>query len=284
MIRKVKLTVLAEDTKSALRRNLTSKHGLSILVEGEIDTQKFSLLMDTGPSPNVVLHNVKAMDIDLDEMRLIFISHGHYDHTGGLIGILKHINKKVPVIAHPQTFDVKLKFEPILKYIGTPFKLSDVEASGGIVLLARNPVTIANGIMTTGEVERRVDYEKVERFWTIKGEKFGEDTMPDDQALIININGKGLVILSGCAHSGIINTIRHAQKVTGVNKIFAVLGGFHLMKADDSRIKKTINDFLKIEPELVGPCHCTGSRAVRWLSQAFGDYCQPLRTGDTIEL
>lgn len=284
MIKKVKLTVLAEDSVSALRRDLIAKHGLSFLVEGRVDGNRFSLLMDTGPSPDVVLHNAETMGIDLSKIDLIFLSHGHYDHTGGLIGILKHINKKVPVIAHSQIIDAKLKFEPILKHIGAPFKLSDVETSGGIMLFARNPVTIAKGIVTSGEVERGVAYEKVENFWTIDEEKFGEDILPDDQALIININRKGLAILSGCAHSGIINTIRQARKVTGVNKIYAVIGGFHLKKADDKKIKSTINEFLNIAPEVIGPCHCTGFKAVHQLAQTFGHRCKPLRTGDTIEL
>ena len=284
MVKKLKLTVLVEDSVSPTRRDLIAKHGLSFLVEVEVEGSTTSILMDTGPSSDVVLHNIEAMGVDLSKISVVFLSHGHYDHTGGLLEILKRIGKKVPVIAHPKVFDAKLSLKPNLKYRGSPFKPCEVEASGGVILLARNPVTITSGVMTSGEIERDVVYEKARDFWTIEGEMFKEDLMYDDQALIINVEGKGLVIVSGCAHSGIINTIRQAKKVTGAGNIYAVLGGFHLVKADDKRIQLTIEELLKIKPEVVRPCHCTGFKAVHRLVKAFGDRCKPLRTGDKIEL
>ena len=276
--------MLVEDSVSTPKRGLIAKHGLSFLIDGETDGDEFSLLMDTGPPSDVVLHNTDAMGIDLAKIDAIFLSHGHYDHTGGLIGILKSINKKIPVIAHPQIFDAKLKLKPAVKLIGAPFKPTDVEASGGVLLLARNSVTIAKGIITTGEIERVTTFEKVEEYWTINEERFVKDTMPNDQALIIEIDGKGLVIVSGCAHSGIINTTRQAQRVTGVDKVYAVLGGFHLTKADSKTIQSTVEELIEIDPEIVAPCHCTGPKAVHQLARAFGNRCKPLRTGDVIVL
>ena len=284
MVKKLKVKVLVEDSVSDLRRDLLAKHGLSLLVEGEVGGDKVSVLMDTGPSPDIVLHNAEVMGVDLSKISVVFLSHSHYDHTGGLVGILEHIDKKVPMIAHPKVFGMKLKIDPTLKYIGSPFKPSEVEASGGVMLLARNPVTLAKGIITSGEIERGIAYEEVRDFWTIEGEKLKEDIMHDDQALMINVEGKGLVVVSGCGHSGIINTIRQAKKVTGIDNIYAVLGGFHLVKADEKRIQLTIEELLKINPEVVGPCHCTGFKAVHRLFEAFGDRCKPLRTGDTIKL
>lgn len=284
MVEKVKLTVLVEDSISKTKQGLIAKHGLSFFIEGETDGEKFSLLMDTGPSPDIVLPNADAMGIDLAKIDAIFLSHGHYDHTGGLIGILKSINKKIPVIAHPQVFDAKLKLKPAVKLIGAPFKPTDVEASGGVLLLARNSITIAKGIITTGEIERETPFEKAEEYWTINEERFVKDTMPDDQALIIEIDGKGLVIVSGCAHSGIINTTRQARKVTGVNKVYAVLGGFHLTKADSKTIQSTVEELIETDLEIVAPCHCTGPKVVHRLVRAFGDGCKPLRTGDMIIL
>ncbi len=284
MVQKVELTVLVEDTVSTTKRGLMAEHGLSFLIDGKTDGDKFSLLMDTGPSSDMVLHNTDAIGIELAKIDAIFLSHGHYDHTGGLIGILKSINKRIPVIAHTQIFDPKLKLKPTIKFIGAPFKPTDVEASGGVLLLARSPVTIAKGVITTGEIERVTTFEKVKDYWTIKEERFVEDSMPDDQALIIEIDRKGLVVVSGCAHSGIINTIRQARKVTGIDKVCAVLGGFHLTKADDKTIKSTVEELIEIDPEIVAPCHCTGHKAVHQLTRAFGDRCRPLRTGDVLVL
>ncbi|NIR86976.1 MBL fold metallo-hydrolase, partial [Candidatus Bathyarchaeota archaeon] len=222
LAKKLKLAVLVEDSVSEHQRDVIAKHGLSFLIEAEGDDHKVSVLMDTGPSPDIVLHNAEMMGVDLTKIDAVFLSHGHYDHTGGLVGILKQIDKEVPVVAHPKVFGLKLKLDPSLKYIGSPFKPSEVEASGGVLLLARNPVTVAKGIITSGEIERGVAYEKVEDFLAIEGETFKKDFMPDDQALTINLERKGLVVVSGCAHAGIINTIRTAQKVTGVSKVCAV--------------------------------------------------------------
>ena len=284
MFKKLMVKVLVEDSVNKKRGDLIAKHGLSLLVEGERDNEKISMLMDTGPSADILLHNIKVLGEDLSKVRLVFISHGHYDHTGGLLGVIKYINKKALVIAHPKIFDMKLKIDPILEYIGSPFKQSEVEASGGVILLVKNSVKLANGIITSGEIEKNTVYEEVKNFWTVEEEIFKEDIMQDDQALIINVKGKGLVIVSGCAHSGIINTIRQAKKVTGIDDIYAILGGFHLNKADKKRILFTTEELLKIDPKIVGPCHCTGTDAINQFVDVFGDRCKILKTGDVIIL
>lgn len=284
MVDKVKLTVLIEDSVDMDKPDLLAKHGLSFFVEAETGNVKVSILMDVGPSPDVMLHNIDEMGIDLRKTDAILLSHGHYDHVGSLIETLKRIEKQVPVIAHPKIFNPKFKVKPSLKFIGASFKPSDVEASGGVFLYASNPVTIAEGITTSGEVERHAAFEKVEDFWMVDDGRFVEDALLDDQALIIHVKNKGLVVLVGCAHSGIINTIRHAQKVMRTDKVFAVLGGFHLAKADDKRTQATVNELAKLDLKFVGPCHCIGQKAVNRLLEAFGDRCHPLRTGDIVEL
>jgi 7,8-dihydropterin-6-yl-methyl-4-(beta-D-ribofuranosyl)aminobenzene 5'-phosphate synthase len=285
MIEKIRLTTLVEDSTSTGRPDLLAKYGLSFLIEAQFkSSEKTTILMDAGQSSEVISHNIKAMNLDLRDIDLIFLSHGHFDHTGGLLGALRLINKQVPILAHPEVFNPKIAYKPHLKFIGPPFKLSDVESAGGLMLFARNPITVAKGIVTSGEVERKVHFEEVKDFWTIKQEKFTEDVMMDDQALIINLSTKGLVVVTGCAHSGIINIINHAQKVTAVNRIYAVIGGFHLIRSNDKAIQATVDEMVKLGPKIIRPCHCTGLKAINRLINAFGENCDPIRTGDIVQL
>lgn len=284
MVEKVKLTVLVEDSVNARKTNLMAKHGLSFFVEATIRDGEASIMMDTGPSSEALLHNIDRMDINLRKTEVIVLSHGHYDHVGGLIGVLKCIGKRVPVVVHPKIFEPKFKVKPVLMFRGAPFTPFDVEMAGGVLLCAENPVTIAEGVTTTGEVERTLALASVEGFWTVDDGRFVKDVMPDDQALLIDVENKGLVVVTGCAHSGVVNTVKHAKKITGTNKVYAVLGGFHLAGADSNKIETTVRQLEKLNLEFIGPCHCTGSKAVKRLEEAFGDRCNPLQTGDVVEL
>lgn len=279
----VQITVLIEDSKSPAKPHLKSKHGLSFFIKAKIGDDKVTVLMDTGASPEALLHNVDAMDVNLEDVDVIALSHGHYDHTGGLLEALKRMKKRVPVIAHPTVFDPKLSLMPHLRLIGAPFKVSDFESAGGVPVFASDPVKIADGITTTGEVPRITAFESVRGFWNVHNRKFVEDKMLDDQSLVIDVEGKGLVVVAGCAHAGIINTIKYAQKITGNSRVYAVLGGFHLGNAENERIQATVDELEKLDPKFVGPCHCTGKKAVKKIAEAFGDRCQPLHTGDIIE-
>jgi 7,8-dihydropterin-6-yl-methyl-4-(beta-D-ribofuranosyl)aminobenzene 5'-phosphate synthase len=284
LVKKVKLTVLVEDSLNAEKINLMAKHGLSFFVEAVTSDGEVSIMMDTGPSSEALLHNVDIMGINLRKTGVIVLSHGHYDHVGGLIEVLKCIGKRVPIVVHPKIFNPKFKVKPALMFRGAPFTPSDVEMAGGVLLYAENPVTITEGITTTGEVERTLALESVEGFWTVDDGRFVKDVMLDDQALLIDVEGKGLVVVTGCAHSGVVNTVKHAKKITGTNKIYAVLGGFHLAGADNNRIETTVEELEKLNLEFIGPCHCTGSKAVKRLKAAFGHRCNPLQTGDIVEL
>ncbi|GAI03426.1 unnamed protein product, partial [marine sediment metagenome] len=208
-----------EDSNGSAEPHLKAKHGLAFFIKAKIDDNEVTIMMDTGPTPEDLLHNVDAMGINLQNVNVIALSHAHYDHTGGLIEALKQTKKRVPVIAHPTVFDPKLKIMPHLRLIGAPFKSSVVESAGGVPLLATDPVKIADGITTTGEVPRRTNFESVRGFWTVQDRSFVEDRMIDDQSLVFDVEGKGLVVVAGCAHSGIINTIKHAQKITANNRV-----------------------------------------------------------------
>jgi len=279
---RVKLTVLVED--SVNKPDLTAKHGLSFLIETTSAGSNSRILMDTGPPPDIALRNANLLKADIRNSDAIVISHGHYDHAGGLVEILRNIHRPTPVVIHPEAFAPKFSLKPDLKFIGPDFDERSVREARGIILLSRNPVPIATGVITTGEVSRETDFEKVEGFWTLKDERFTQDQMTDEQALVINVREKGLVIVSGCAHSGIVNTVRHAQKVAGTNDIYAIIGGFHLEGADDTRIQATVDQLLRIQPKWLYPCHCTGSKAMNRLLDSFGEHCKTTRTGDIIEL
>lgn len=278
------MTIVVENSATLDHNSLWAQHGLSIFLELKFDQESMRLLWDTGASSEVMLHNADELNIDLNNLGLVCLSHGHYDHTGGLMGVLQHRKDRIVILAHPDIFAPKLKAQPMLKFIGLPFTRTQVEAAGAIMLEARGPVAIAPGLMTTGEVARLESFEKVENFWTVRDGQYCQDNIPDDQALAAVLPGKGLVVITGCAHSGIINTIRHAQKITGVEKLYAVIGGFHLMDADDGRIDATAEALKRLDPAIVRPGHCTGQKAICRLQKAFGERCHPLAVGDLIKI
>ena len=282
-VQNLKITVLIENTVRSSKPHLKSKHGLSFFLEAKIDDNNLTMLMDTGPSPAELQNNADTLNIKLEDVDAVILSHGHYDHTGGLIETLKRFKKQIPVIGHPNLFDAKLKVKPQLKIIGSPFKRSEIESLGGVPLMATNPIRIAPGIITTGEIPRITEFESVIDFWTIRSNQFIKDLMLDDQSLVINVEDKGLVILTGCAHSGIINTIRYAQKITGKNRVYAVLGGFHLMNIDDKILQLTVDALKDFDLSFIGPCHCTGKKAIKNINEVYGEQCVPLHTGDSVE-
>jgi 7,8-dihydropterin-6-yl-methyl-4-(beta-D-ribofuranosyl)aminobenzene 5'-phosphate synthase len=284
MVRRLKQQVVVEDTASRRDHRLFAQHGLCLYLEADLGSEKMRLLMDTGASPDVTLHNLDLLGIDPADLDHIILSHGHYDHSGGLLGVLGRCEHRIPVLGHPKIFEPKLKTRPFLKYIGPPFSRQEAESKGAVMLLSSAPLPIAEGIVTTGQVERITDFENVEGYYTIKDGRYVQDDIPDDQSLIVDIEGKGLAIITGCAHAGVVNTILRAKALTGSDKIYAVLGGFHLLGAGGERIDRTAEELRSLDPYIVRPGHCTGGPAVSRLQEVLGDRCQPLCTGDLIEL
>jgi 7,8-dihydropterin-6-yl-methyl-4-(beta-D-ribofuranosyl)aminobenzene 5'-phosphate synthase len=284
VLQNLRLTIVVENSASLGNSSVWAQHGLSIFLELNFGPERMKLLMDTGASSEVVLHNADALNIDLCHLDLICLSHGHYDHTGGLMGVLQRVNGRICILAHPDIFAPKLKARPALKFIGPPFTRTQAEAAGAIMLDCQGPVAVTPGVVTTGEVPRLEAFEKVDGFVTVKGGQYCEDSIPDDQALAINLPGKGLVVITGCAHSGVINTIQHAQKIAGEEELYAVIGGFHLIGADDKRIEATAEALKRLDPAIVRPGHCTGQKAVCRLQEVLGERCQPLAAGDSIQL
>jgi 7,8-dihydropterin-6-yl-methyl-4-(beta-D-ribofuranosyl)aminobenzene 5'-phosphate synthase len=284
MVRTLNMRVLVEDT---VRRTSTliAKHGLAFKIDVDVDSsQRVQMMLDAGPSAEVLAHNLAATDVDLQHVDHIVLSHGHYDHTGGLLRALAETESPTLVLAHPNAFKPKLKLKPTLTSIGSPFTVADIKAAGGVSVLSKSPLPVADGVSTSGEIDRGTPFEEVMGFWTVEDDRLVKDLMLDDQALYLNIEDKGLVVITGCAHAGIINTIKQGQRVLALEEVYAVIGGFHLKDASDERITATIEELVALNPEIVAPCHCTGSTAVKRLRKAFRRRCRILRTGDRLAL
>jgi len=264
-------TIRREDVKNVrewMRKHSIlpiAEHGFSMLIRAFSGSKSHSILFDAGSSPNGVLINAKRMRLNLDEIECIVLSHGHYDHFGGLLALVKAINKDdLPIIVHEDMFKTRGVANPdgtIRKY---PKFQTDEEVKPAKYVKTRQPQLLADDlILVTGEIPRKTSFEKgypQHRMFT--QDKWQPDPwIWDDRALVINIKRKGLVVMSGCAHAGIINTIIHAQKLARVKTIYAVIGGFHLAgKEYEPRINQTVKALKRIKPKLVAPSHCTGWR------------------------
>jgi 7,8-dihydropterin-6-yl-methyl-4-(beta-D-ribofuranosyl)aminobenzene 5'-phosphate synthase len=261
---KIRLTTLSENTANY---GFLAEWGLSILVE--VDGMR--ILMDTGLNFSAV-HNAQLMGIGLPTIDRIVLSHGHADHTGGLVNVLKIMRKDVEMIAHPDVWASKYTRRDGRKkeqYIGIPFSREELESQGVRFNLTREPVHISDNVMTTGEIPMVSGYEEVENNLFVKeGDMLQPDRLADDLALVIDTDF-GLVVILGCAHRGIINTLRHAQRLTGKELVYAVIGGTHLFLASDERIEQTIAALKEIGIQRLGVSHCTGFHASARLAQEF---------------
>jgi len=274
-----RVTTLSENT--AGRGNLLAEWGLSILVEAE----KASVLLDTGSSISAA-HNVEALGVDLNKIDRIVLSHGHYDHTGGLRQLLQKMRKEVEIIAHPDIWQAKYarrKDEPD-RYIGIPFQKNELESLGATFNLTVEPVKIDDSIMTTGEIPMVTSFEQVDADLFVREDTgWQPDKLLDDQALIVNTES-GLVVILGCAHRGVINTLYHARQLTGRETIYAVVGGSHLINTSEERLWKTIDALRELHAQRLGLCHCTDLPAASLLVQEFGEGFFFNRAGTVIEL
>ncbi|UCH34960.1 MAG: MBL fold metallo-hydrolase [Armatimonadota bacterium] len=261
-----KITILVDDRVSQ-GEGLLAEHGLSVLVEAGDDR----VLFDTGQT-GICLRNAARLSVRLDGLRAVVLSHGHYDHCGGLVPVLKRLGR-LDVIAHPDAFARKYARRSMNgdRYIGVAADVDALTRAGAIMRLESQPVEISRGLVTTGPVPRVTAFERVESHFYVKTtDGWRPDHLEDDHALVVR-TGNGLVVVLGCAHAGPINTVRHAMAVTGDERVRAVVGGLHLSSAADERIEKTVNALRELGVGQVVPCHCTGSTAKTRLRAAFGE-------------
>lgn len=273
------ITILVEDTSN--KKKLKAQHGLSLHLDASSQDARIKIVFDSGPSQKILSNNLKALNLKLNDLDVITVSHGHYDHTDGLPEIIRRTHFRIPVIFHPRLFAPKFAYKPNLTYIGPSYKQSSI-TDNAVSITNRKPLSITNGIMITGEIPLTTDFEKPHNLWKMGNEGIVPDLMIDEQALIIDVEKKGIVVVTGCAHRGIINTIRYAKKICNRRHVHAIVGGFHLSKASDKVIQSTVAELNMIDPDFLYPSHCSGAETVKMLCEHFGDRCQPVKTGDNM--
>ena len=275
----IRITILSEN--SAIMGDFLAEWGLSILVE----TEGLNILLDTGRSISAS-YNIDSLEVDLSRIDKIVLSHGHRDHTGGLRQVLSKMNKEIEIIAHPDIWEAKYNRRKGEKYrfIGVPFARQELESLGARFNLTTKPVKITDCITTTGEIPMITGFEEIEdKLFVKEGGDFKPDKLLDDLALVLKTE-PGLVVILGCAHRGIINTLYHAQQLTGVKPIHTVLGGAHLISASEEQIWLTLAALRELGVQRLGLCHCTGLPATSLLAQEFGDKFFFTNTGTITEL
>jgi len=273
-IKSVKITTLADNVVYDSR--LLGQFGFSALLEIKDNKGKKHLVMfDTGSKKSAQLYNINALKLDLSPLETIVLSHGHYDHTSATVEIIKKAKTKVKVFAHPNAFLPKYKIKKGKReHHGMPRGegKTDIEKAGAQVVDTTRPTEVIPGVVASGEIKRATPYEKLT--WkniTIVDGKPVRDKLIDDQALFINIARKGVLVLCGCAHAGLINTLQYARDVTRTKKLYGFIGGTHLIQPKENRLKETIRQLKEYDMQLISPAHCTGYKSIAAINQAFPD-------------
>jgi 7,8-dihydropterin-6-yl-methyl-4-(beta-D-ribofuranosyl)aminobenzene 5'-phosphate synthase len=253
---------------------LLAEHGLSCLLKVNAGSEEHWVLLDTGISPTCFLHNVDVMEIDLSKIESAILSHGHFDHFGGLMSFLGRARKGISLTLHPDAFlDFRLN-SPTLEMYLPRLDEEALQQSGVVLHKTKEASRLASElVLVTGEVERVTDFERGFPWMEAKiGGEWVVDPFHHDQGVAVQVRGKGLVVLGGCSHAGIINTVKYAQKLTGIDKVHAILGGFHLSgPLFEPIIGPTIDEMKKIGPDFIVPMHCTGWKAINWLAEEMPD-------------
>ncbi len=258
------------------------------------DSSEFQFLFDTAGGTPALEHNTKLMKemhgIDLSSIGMIILSHGHWDHVAGVLKVMDMIEKPVPVLCHPDALLHKIFTEESGKKheigIHEYYSESELEAKT-VVITTKEPYNVADGIMTTGVVPRKNDFEKLtgnlQKITTTRDGKETPDLIEDDLSVIFHLKDGSVIILAGCCHSGVVNTVEHAVGLTGSSSVVGILGGLHLHDASKERLTKTI-EYLKQYPlTTVAACHCTGLRGRAALMYAFEEPFKDVGAGSLLK-
>ena len=269
---------------------LRAEHGFSALVSVRGGNTSSTLLFDTGASPDALAVNAERLGTDVGSLQGVVLSHGHFDHAGGFDGLARLRGRSgLPLTVHPAVWTRRRLELPGGRNLEMPtLSRGALEGEGFAVIERRQPSLLAGGILITGEVDRVTEFElgmpPAHQAWD--GHRWQHDpAVIDDQALVINVRGRGLVIVTGCGHAGVINIIRHAMRLTGVAQLLAVIGGFHLSgPAFEPVIEPTVAALAELAPKLIVPGHCTGWRAQHTLAATLPDAWVQSSVGTTYSL
>ena len=260
------------------RPQLIAEHGYSLLFNVYKKGSVKTILYDAGLSPDTLTHNLAVLGIQLTDLDGIVLSHGHADHHGGLLGLVHSLGKNnLPLILHPDAWkERKIRFPSGVEIQMPPPDRRALEKNEVRIVDSRAPtLLVSDQVLVTGQVERVTDYEKgfPYQYEEMDNAKWEPDPwIWDDQGIVFNVNGKGLVVASSCSHSGVVNVLRNAQRLTGVDKVHAFLGGMHLTGGlFEKIIPQTIQDVAAINPDIIVPGHCTGWRATHLISRQMPD-------------
>jgi 7,8-dihydropterin-6-yl-methyl-4-(beta-D-ribofuranosyl)aminobenzene 5'-phosphate synthase len=255
---------------------LRAEHGFSALVTVRRGSASSTLLFDTGASPDALAVNAERLGIDAGVLQGVVLSHGHFDHAGGFDGLARLRGRSgLPMTVHPAAWTRRRLRLPGGRGMEMPtLSRKALEGEGFEVIERRQPSLLAGGgILITGEVDRVTEFERgmppQHQAWD--GRDWHHDAaVIDDQALVVSVRGRGLVVVTGCGHAGVVNIIRQAMRLTGVSRLLAVIGGFHLSgPAFEPVIAPTLAALTDLAPELIVPGHCTGWRAQHALAAAL---------------
>ncbi len=253
-----------------------AEHGLSLLVSVTVGDTSRTLLFDTGSTVDGLAHNLHALGVNLEDAEAIVLSHGHFDHTMGLNGLVGRLQPLPPLVVHPDFWLRRRVAVPGHEPYELPTTSEEkVRGAGFEVVERREPSLLLDGcLLVTGEIKRTTDFEQgFALHQALRDGQWQPDPfIYDDQALVANVRGRGLVVITGCGHSGVINTLRYARELTGIDRVYAVVGGFHLATAAlETVVWPTVEALGELGPQVVVPAHCTGWRATHALAAAFPD-------------
>lgn len=267
-----------------------AQHGFSVLIEVWQGAKRGKVLFDTGVSRTGILHNMDALEIRAADIQAIVLSHGHADHAMGLPGLMDRLGtRNLPLVLHPDAYlERKLMLPNGSEVNIPPPKRSDLRREQIEVIESVGPSMLVDDmLLVSGEVARTTEFEKgFATHWARRDGTWVPDPLIlDDQCAILNIAGKGLVVISGCGHAGIMNIIRHAQKLTGIQEIYTVIGGFHLTGTlFEPIIAPTVAALQAIGARYLLPAHCTGWAATHQIARVMPDAFIPNAVGTTLSL